>query len=128
MMKNSLHKDIWIDAPVERVFACFTDEKSMLSWHGKEVELDPRPGGIYKVVFENGTTILGEYKEVQLNERVVYSAKYGEVESLISIEFLSKNGGTRLILHQDFDPTLDTSSFNEGWDYFLDLLVTKIGK
>lgn len=59
-MINSLHKDIWINAPVEQVFASFTDQKAMLHWHGKEVELDPRPGGIYRVVFENGTTILGE--------------------------------------------------------------------
>lgn len=127
-MINSLHKDIWINAPVEQVFASFTDQKAMLHWHGKEVELDPRPGGIYRVVFENGTTILGEYKEVETNRRVVYSAKYGEVESLISIDFIAENGGTRLILHQQFDPDMDTSSFNEGWDYFLDLLVTKIGK
>ncbi len=127
-MKNSLHKDVWINAPVEQVFASFTDQEAMLSWHGKEVELDPRPGGIYRVVFENGTTILGEYKELVTNQRVVYTARYGEVESLITIDLTPGNEGTRLVLRQDFDPDMDMSSFNEGWDYFLGLLVKRISQ
>ncbi|MEO9802647.1 MAG: SRPBCC domain-containing protein [Reichenbachiella sp.] len=125
-MSNSLYKEIWIKAPVEKVFACFTEEKAMLTWHGKEVSSDPKPGGIYKVVFEDGTIILGEYREVELNKRVVYSASYGEVESVVYIDFILENEGTRVKLKQEFLPDQDISSFEGGWDYFLGLLKEAI--
>ena len=50
-MSNVLHKEIWIKASLEKVFAHFTKSEAMLEWLGKEVELDPVPGGIYRVVF-----------------------------------------------------------------------------
>lgn len=127
-MSNILYKEIWIDAPIEKVFASFTEEEAMLTWHGKEVSSDPRPGGIYKVVFENGTTILGKYKEVVPNKRVVYSASYEEVTSVVSIDFISEKGGTAVKLKQEFSPKQDISSFKEGWDYFLGLLKDAIEK
>lgn len=128
MNNNFLEKEIWINAPIERVFACFTEEKAMLSWHGKAVELNPVPGGIYKVEFENGTTILGEYKEVLPPHRLVYTASYETVESEISIDFFPEKGGTRLTLKQVFQPVQDISSFDGGWDYFLGLLGERLGK
>ena len=122
MTNKVLHKEIWIKAPVEKVFACFTEEEAMLSWHGKEVEVEPVPGGIYKVVFENGTTILGEYREVVPNEKVVYTASYEGVSSVVTIHFSPQDGGTLVRLQQEFAEGQDTSSFDHGWDYFLDLL------
>ncbi len=62
------------------------------------------------------------YKEVVQNEKVVYTASYGNVESLITINFMKENGGTRIKLKQEFATGQDTSSFDGGWDYFLDIL------
>ena len=122
MENNVLEKEIWIQAPVETVFASFTQADKMLEWHGKEVEVEPIKGGIYRVVFENGTTIIGEFLEVIENQKVVYKARYGAVESTVSIELFPEKGGTRIQLKQEFLPGQDTSSFNQGWDYFLGLL------
>lgn len=127
-MSNSLKKEIFIKATVSEVYDCFTKEEAMLTWHGKEVELNPVPGGVYKVVFEDGTIILGKYLEVVPNKRVVYTAKYGNVDSLIEIKFKEESDGTRIILNQEFSPGQDTSSFNYGWDYFLGLLVDLLEK
>ncbi len=121
-MNNILTKEIWINTSIDSAFDCFTKSEAMLAWHGKEIELDPVPGGIYKVVFEDGTVILGAYKEVEQNKRVVYTAKYGNVESLIKVTFAEEDGGVRVKIKQEFSPDQDTSSFNEGWDYFLGLL------
>ncbi len=122
MKNNHLYKEIWINAPVERVFACFTEEEAMLSWHGKEVTLDPVPGGIYRVVFENGTTITGNYREVEHNKRLVYTARYNEVDSVVTVDFISEKGGTKVLLKQEFMPDQDITSFDHGWDYFLGIL------
>ncbi len=121
-MDNILRKEIWIRTSIEKVFACFTKSEAMLEWHGKEIELDPVPGGIYKVVFEDGTVILGKYREVEMNKRVVYTASYGTVDSLIAIDFIEENGGVRIKIKQQFSPGQDTSPFDAGWDHFLDLL------
>mgnify|MGYP000073368432 CR=1 FL=1 len=122
-MSKTINKEIWINAPVEEVFRRFTVAEAMLEWHGKEVETNPVPGGIYKVVFEDGTTILGEFKEVELNKRLCYSAAYGTVETLIEVQFIPEKGGTLLKLRQDFLGDDDVSPFSAGWDYFLGILV-----
>lgn len=121
-MDNILYKEIWIKASIEDVFNCFTKSEAMLTWHGKEVELNPTSGGIYKVVFEDGTVILGMYKEVEHNKKVVYTASYGNVESLITVDFIKENGGTKIKLKQEFTSGQDTLSFDHGWDYFLGIL------
>ncbi|NET34403.1 MAG: SRPBCC domain-containing protein [Cyanothece sp. SIO1E1] len=128
MKTNSIHKEIWINAPIERAFASFTDAEAMLAWHGKEIEVNPVPGGIYKVTFEDGTTILGEYKEVSPHSRVIYSANYNGVDSLITIDFLPRDGGTLIKLQQEFDPEQVTSSFDHGWNYFLQILQDHFGE
>ena len=121
-MKRTLNKEIWINAPVKEIFKRFTVAEAMLEWHGKEVETNPVPGGIYKVVFENGTVILGQFIEVVPNERIKYSAAYGEVGSVVEVSFLEERGGTLVKLSQEFSTDQDTSSFNEGWDYFMGIL------
>ena len=123
-MKNELKKAIWINAPIEEVFASFTDQDAMMEWHGKHVETNPVEGGMYRVVFENGTEINGSFVEVHPPTRLVYRASYGDVSSTVEINLVSVDGGTQVYLVQRFEADQDTSSFNEGWDYFLGLLKT----
>ncbi len=119
---NIIYKEIWIKSSIDKVFDSFTSAEAMLAWHGKEIELKSVPGGIYKVKFEDGTIISGKYLEVIHNKRVVYTAKYGAVDSVIEIDFIEEKGGVRIKLQQTFSPDQDTSSFDGGWDYFLDIL------
>lgn len=123
-MNTILLKEIWINAPVAEVFRSFTQAEAMLAWHGKEVELNPVPGGIYRVVFENGDVIQGEFKEVEQNKRVLYRASYGNVDSVIEINFIAENEGTTVKLRQEFFAGGDFSTFSFGWDYFLGKLKT----
>ncbi len=122
MKSNFLFKEIWIKAPIEEVFACFTEEEAMLTWHGKEVTLNAVPGGIYKVIFENGTTIRGIYQEVVPLEKIVYTANYEGVDSVVTVQFVTQEGGTLVQLRQEFSPDQDIASFDYGWDYFLGIL------
>ncbi len=128
MSDNVIIKEIFIHTSVEKVFKSFTDVDTLLSWHGKEAELNPVPGGIYKVVFEDGTTIIGNYIEVIPNKKLIYTARYGDVNSEITILFSERDGGTHIHLTQVFDPGQDISSFDGGWDYFLGLLVERWGR
>ena len=127
-MRRSLEKEIWINASPKKVFACFTDAEQMLSWHGKQVETNPTPGGIYRLVFENGDEINGIFKEVTRYSKVVYSANYAGVESVVTINLIPQNDGTLVKLRQVFSDQEDLSSFDHGWDYFLGLLAEKFAQ
>lgn len=125
---NRIHKQIVIKAPVNQVFEHFTDQQSMLRWHGKEVRTDPRPGGEYFVRFENNTTITGQFLTVDKPYFIKYTARYGEVDSIVTIRLSEVESGTLIDLHQEFDISIDTSSFQGGWDYFLGILEVHLSR
>lgn len=122
VVENIPTKEIWIESSVEEVYKSFTQEEAMLEWHGKEVELNPVPGGIYRVVFENNDIILGEFKEVLENKYILYQANYGAVQTVVEIRLITEKGGTTILLKQEFLPKQDSSTFTMGWDYFLGIL------
>ena len=61
----SLELEIRIAARPEIVFALLTDAEQMLHWQGVDAELDPRPGGTYRVTLNTlGHTTAGRFVEV----------------------------------------------------------------
>lgn len=118
---NTLNKSIHIRRPRSEVFAYFVDEQKMQTWHCRKADLEPAPGGNYRIEFENGDTVAGRFIEVSPDERLVYSAKYGEVDSTVTILFSDEDGGTRIRLTQEFAAD-DGSALEQGWDYFLGIL------
>ena len=44
-----IEREIRIAAPPDVIFGFFTDPEKMIRWKGTTAELDPRPGGIYRV-------------------------------------------------------------------------------
>jgi uncharacterized protein YndB with AHSA1/START domain len=47
--ERTLEVEMRIDAPPEVVFAYFTDPEKYRRWKGVRAELDPRPGGGFRV-------------------------------------------------------------------------------
>ena len=63
-----------IAAPPATVFAYFTDPERYLLWQGVAAELDPRPGGVFRVTQnDSGYIARGEYLEVEPPTRVVFT-------------------------------------------------------
>jgi uncharacterized protein YndB with AHSA1/START domain len=60
-----IEKVISIDAPPETVFSYLIDPARYVRWKGKLAQLDPRPGGEFRVEFASGTDIAaGRFVEV----------------------------------------------------------------
>jgi uncharacterized protein YndB with AHSA1/START domain len=57
----------------ELVFAYFVQPELYRRWKGNTAELDPRPGGLYRVVMPTGHVVLGEYVLVEPPSRVVFT-------------------------------------------------------
>lgn len=55
----------------EEVFAYFTEPDKYRRWKGAEAELDPRPGGVYRVMMRPGVWVSGEYVAVEPPHRLL---------------------------------------------------------
>lgn len=119
------------DAPREIVFAAFTNAEVMREWYGPQaftcprVESDPRPGGKYLIEMRSpdGSAFIvsGAYREVRAPEKLVFTwawleGKESGNESLVTITFVAKDGGTEMtLLHSGLASIEDAKAHEVGW-------------
>jgi uncharacterized protein YndB with AHSA1/START domain len=125
----------------ERVFAAWTtpETAARLFSAGEakavDVEMDVRPGGTYKMtmLMPNGErwNLRGTYREVRPAERLVMTWRWeedkpeDEVETLLTLEFHERNGGTELVLtHENFLGAESRDNHEKGWNEILDRLAS----
>lgn len=60
-------------APLEAVYAYFVDREKMLQWMGVSADLDPQPGGRFRINVTGRDIAVGEYLEVVPNQRLVFT-------------------------------------------------------
>lgn len=122
-----LTREIIIDAGPETIFAFLTVPERWAEWAGTEVEIDPRPGGIYRVVMgRDQFKSRGEFVEIVPNEKVVYTFGWEDEGNPIP------PGATtvEMTLHPEGDKTLlrvvhrglpddAVDDHGGGWDHYL---------
>ena len=62
-----------IEAPPEIVFSYLTDGARFSQWMGVGAELDPRPGGRYRIDVDGVHIAIGEYQQIEPPHRLVMS-------------------------------------------------------
>ena len=125
-----LVREIMIDARPETIFEFFTVPDKHVQWEGTEAELDPRPGGIYRVLIGGAHQAAGEYVEVVPNEKVVFTFGWDLEGNPIT------PGSTKveITLHPEGDKTLvrlrhtglpddAVSQHADGWEHYLGRLA-----
>ena len=127
-----------IAAPPEVVFGFFTDPERYRVWQGHEAELDPRPGGVFRVVMSEafGTVASGTYIEVEPPTRIVYTWGWEQHDELpegmrldpgtSTVEITLERDGESTILRVRHSglPTEPACQFHTwGWDLTIDRLV-----
>jgi uncharacterized protein YndB with AHSA1/START domain len=73
MIDRTIEVETRIAAPPDVVFAYFVEPELYRRWKGTSAELDPRPGGLYRVVMPSGDLVRGKYLEVQSPTRIVFT-------------------------------------------------------
>lgn len=125
-----IEKVIRIEARPETVFRLLTEPKEYVRWKGKLAELEPRPGGKFRVDFMNDKDIAsGQYVEVVPGRRVVFTWGWEGNDivppgsSTVEIDLEPDGQGTRLrLVHRGLpEPAIPTHT--EGWDFFLPRLT-----
>ncbi|RKN16677.1 SRPBCC domain-containing protein [Micromonospora musae] len=119
-----------LDAPVEKVWAAWTDTESYGRWaSAEEVVLDVRPGGAWSsvMVIPGGARIplTGSYTEVVPNERLVMGMNVpGRDEPVLMALDLTPDGDrTKITLSQTFDRAEDRDQSEQGSNMLLDGLT-----
>jgi uncharacterized protein YndB with AHSA1/START domain len=118
-----LNKSIWIDAPPEVVFEYFTNPQKMELWCGKSAQLDPVPGGIYRVDMGSWGIVEGEFVRVEAPNFVSHTVPSGSGEEsppgLIEITITPDAGGSRVEIRQTgLQKPIDLIAAR-GWDHHL---------
>jgi uncharacterized protein YndB with AHSA1/START domain len=127
-MANSpeLVKTVVIRANPEVVFAFFTDPAKMLEWIGTEVELDPRPGGVFRVVPNRSDVVRGEYLEVAPPWKIVFTWGFEGASqalqpgaSVVEITLRPVEQGTEVRLVHRALPDGIREAHAGGWSHYL---------
>ena len=128
---KAIEKVITIAARPETVFRLLTDPNEWVRWKGKIAQLEPRPGGMFHVDFQNDKDVVdGRFVEVIPSRRVVFtwgwqgSQTVPPGSSTVEIDLEPDGEGTRLRLVHRGLPEGALASHTEGWDYFLPRLVS----
>jgi uncharacterized protein YndB with AHSA1/START domain len=68
-----IEKSIYIEASSEEVFEFLTDARKMLRWIGTDVQVEAKPGGIFRVVPNGVDVIRGQFLEVVPHSKVAFT-------------------------------------------------------
>ncbi|WP_367277021.1 SRPBCC domain-containing protein [Bradyrhizobium sp.] len=126
-------------AEPEKVYAAWIDPAQLIRWFGPgqvrqdtvRAEIDLRPGGRYRISFDNdgGTynEVGGVYREVVPNARLVFTWAWHstpERESLVTVSLAPDGDGTLLtLIHAQFLDAETRDRHREGWLSVLDKLA-----
>jgi glutathione S-transferase len=121
-----------------RVFAAFTEKPLMQAWYGPEThtvphcDIDARVGGKYRIELHSPAggvhIVTGEFREIAAPERLVYTWGWlrgdgRSPETLVTITFRARDGGTDLTLEQSgFLTREERDAHGEGWTSSLNAL------
>lgn len=126
-MAYNLQVDRVFNAPIERVFAAWTDPAKLRHWFAPEdgletdAELDLRVGGTYRFTMRS-SSVHGKYTEINPPNKLVFTWRWdheaSDNEMLITVELRPhQDGGTRLILtHERLPNAEQRDSHASGWN------------
>ena len=124
--QSVLERQIRISARPEIVFSFFTDPVKLARWKGVRAQLEPRPGGTYRVEINGRDVVLGRYVEITPFTRVVFTWGWeGENSPLppgsttVEIDLFPDGEGTLVRLRHLGLPPEQREVHAQGWEHFL---------
>jgi uncharacterized protein YndB with AHSA1/START domain len=124
MPADPYRDSVFIAAKPERVFEYFTRPEAVVTWMGGRAELDPRPGGEFRL-YISGVPVVGRYVEVDPPRRVVItwgrggSAAFPPGASTLEVTIGAQADGSLVqIVHRGL-PEKEAAKHAVGWAHYL---------
>ena len=125
-----LEREIMIDATPETIWPFLTDPTKHVEWLGTVAEIDPRAGGVYRVLVGGQHQSAGEYVEVVREQKVVFTFGWEEENhpippgsTTIEISLHPEGDKTRVRLVHRGLPSDAVSDHGDGWAHYLERLA-----
>jgi uncharacterized protein YndB with AHSA1/START domain len=127
---GELVREIMIDATPETIWPFLTEPERHVEWLGTVADIDPRPGGVYRVLVGGQHQSAGEYVEVVPLEKVVFTFGWDEDghpipagSTTIEISLHPEGAKTRVRLVHRGLPDDAVSDHGKGWAHYLGRLA-----
>ncbi len=123
-----IQQEVRIAASPDTIFPFLIDPSQMMRWKGIEAELDPTPGGIYRVNVTGSDIARGEYVEVSPNTKVVFTWGFeGDPglppgSSTVEISLIPEGDETLVRLRHYGLEGERRKSHTEGWVHYTERL------
>ena len=127
-----LVREIMIEATPETIWPFLTEPDQLVQWHGTVAEIDPRPGGIYRVLVAGQFQSAGQYVEVVPMEKVVFTFGWEEGSPIppgsttIEITLHPEGDKTRVRLVHSGLPDDAVDDHGGGWALYLERLAVRV--
>jgi uncharacterized protein YndB with AHSA1/START domain len=125
-----LVREIVVDASPDTIWPFLTQPDRHTEWMGTAVEIDPRRGGVYRVLVGGRNQAVGEVTEIVPNEKLVFSFGWeGEnqpippASTIVEITLHREGSKTRVRLVHRGLPDDAVGDHTRGWDYYLERLA-----
>jgi uncharacterized protein YndB with AHSA1/START domain len=125
-----LVREIMIDATPETIWPFLVDPAKHVEWMGTVADIDPQPGGVYRVLVMGQHQSAGEYVEVVPMEKVVFTFGWEQEgnpitpgSTTVEISLLPEGDKTRVRLVHRGLPDDAISDHTHGWDQYLGRLA-----
>jgi len=121
-----------INATPPTVFSFFTDRDRWLSWQGEEAEIDPRPGGVFRMNVREGNVAAGHFVTVDPYHRITFTWGWEAPDTLVppgtsTVDITLRPDGhaTLLTLTHTGLPLDLFQSHGIGWNHYMDRLLVR---
>jgi uncharacterized protein YndB with AHSA1/START domain len=132
---TAVEVSIRIEATPDTVFRFLVDPERMTAWMGVSAELDPTPGGRFRINVTGHDIAVGEYLEIVPPQRVVWSWGWEGADgvppwsSIVEVTLTPDGDATVVRLRHSGLPDEDSrDSHREGWTHYTNrLAITATG-
>ena len=128
-----IEREVRVAARPQTVFSFWTDPVKMARWMGRDIRLNPRPGGELRIDYNGSDIMSGAFVEVDPPTRIVLTWGWeaaGDATppgaSTVEVDFVPDGDGTIVRLRHSGLVEDAVSGHAEGWDYFLPSLVAAV--
>ena len=138
---NQLSIKQTFNAPIARLFACFTQPELLAQWHSPEdtmritAEVDLKIGGNYRIEMTapdgQSHTAIGQYHEIEEPNKLVYSWRWEGAEgpdTTVTVFLKERGSQTEVeLIHTGFENKDTAQHHSQGWSGIFDRLAIHLG-
>jgi uncharacterized protein YndB with AHSA1/START domain len=124
-----LTQEMVIVASPATIFPFLIDPEQHVRWMGTEAQIDPRPGGDYRVLVQGRHPGVGKFTEVVPDERVVFTFGWDEPDhpipahsTEVEITLVPDGDKTTVRLTHRGLPDDAVADHSGGWNHYLERL------